>query len=144
MIQVFTPACSLEMTLPPKAYGDRPEIRADVIVLALHETEFAIELKLRRNLAGNAASEVGAELVLTGVQKIAIYRQSIVEAFSPPLEKTVAGRSRNGTRRVEFSRAVQEGQAADYISAPLLSHGNVNDGAEHQRVGMTIRAWRLC
>ena len=72
---------------PPDADRDRPQVGADVVVLAVEIAEFDVQIHVRTNLAGDASAEVVPELVLAGVKKIPVDRKAAVEAVSPPDEE---------------------------------------------------------
>src|ERR1700756_684458 len=122
------------MPLPANSYCDGPQVSRDVVVFAVQVAEFGVELDVGANLAGDAATKVVAELVLAGVEEVAVDRQTAVEAVSPPGEESVARRTWNRGRGVEFARTMHERRTEYQVTTPILGHGNVNDRIKHQRV----------
>ena len=76
--------------LPANTNRDGAQVCRDVIVLAVQVAELDVEIHIGADLAGDRSPEVIAELVLAGVQKLAIDRQAAVEAVAPPDEKRIA------------------------------------------------------
>lgn len=67
---------SVAKALPADADRDRAEVGGDVHARAVLKAEFGIDFHVRANFAGDAGSEILAELVQAGMKKIPIDRQA--------------------------------------------------------------------
>src|ERR1700736_630234 len=129
--------------LPAHAHRNRPQIGAYAAVRAVQIAEFAVNLDVRADLARDPRAEVLPPLVLAGGNKIPVERKAGIEAVAPPGKKGVAGRSGNGGRRIQFSRAMEETAPGHDVPTPQRRDWNIDDGIEIERVDMAGRAARL-
>ena len=81
--------------LPADPHRNRTQVGGDVVVLAVQVAELDVQVHVGPDLAGDPAAKVIAELILAGVQEVAVDRQTAVVAVSPPEKKRIAGRPWN-------------------------------------------------
>src|SRR4029077_6502594 len=62
---------------------------------------------------------------------------------TPPEKESVARRSGNGTRGIEFARTMEEGRTENDVATPVLGHLEINDRIDHEGVDVAVSSGRL-
>lgn len=128
---------------PANSHRNGRHICGVTAVSSVQVAKFGVEVDVRSNLAGKPAAKVLAELVQAGMQKVAVNRQGIRNALSPPDKEAITGGAWNRGRRVQFAGTMVKRRTNHEVSAPILGYGNIDDRIQHHRKHVTVCTWRL-
>jgi hypothetical protein len=112
-------------------------------VLGVLIPELSVDLEIPADLPSNTCAEIKPQFILAGVEYASVQRDNSVAARSPPLKKTVTGRTRNHRSGVQLARAMIKTWPKQEISTVQLRDRNVDNRADGDSIDLAAGPRRL-